>query len=432
MDRELESQGHSKDTGRLVRAFLQEHAVIHQLDSDSFLIPTVLSSEPPLPLEMELGFFPFKESHMMRNEQTEENEGGEKGEGKREGALVSSTSTTISILSYKKPAQRLHIVKTGLVFRRTLFLPPIASGFWSKLISLFILKEEFFHFISTSAPQNYAMQVGNNHLRGMIGNVTIEWHYWKTGILLLADDQLLMRVSSFRREVFEDPKQQSSVSSSQKKVELLQYAVGKEWKSVPRHFNEVIEMIAPVAILTEEETAPPHLSRSTSLSAKLLAKALEIVDEVLKNHSKPLAMNGIYTVRDMLHLIPCPICYGDTDQRVSSVSSPVGTRNAHPFQSLPAERKRRIRNEPHRSGTLVESQNLYSFNVDECIMQASLSDCINCPRHGNLEICYLAPDVVSHCSWFIWVESISRNGMEQNGTQGYFTERTSVITERLI
>ena len=398
MDRELESRGHSKDTGHLVRAFLQEHAVIHQLDSDSFLIPTVLSSEPPLPLEMELGFFPFKESHMMRHEPAKENI--------REGALLSSTSSAVSILSYKKPAQRLRVVKTGLVFRRTLFLPPIASGFWSKLISLFILKEEFFHFISTSAPQNYALQVGSNHLRGMIGNVSIEWYYWKTGILLIADDQLLMRVSSLRREVFEDQKQQSSVPSAHRKVELLQYTVGKEWKSAPRHFNEVIEVIVPVAILTEEETAPPHLSQSTSLSAKLLAKALEIADEVLKNHSKPLAMNGIYTVGDMLHLIPCPICYGDTDQRVSSVSSPVGTKNAHPFLSLTTERKHMVRNVPRRSGTVIESQYLYSFTVDECILQASLSDCINCPRHGSLEICYLAPDVVSHCSQFICIYNI--------------------------
>ena len=38
---------------------------------------------------------------------------------------------------------------------------------------------------------------------------------------------------------------------------------------------------------------------------------------------------------------------------------------------------------------------LYTFRVDECIQQNLISDCMNCPRHGQLEIIHLAPDIVS-------------------------------------
>lgn len=396
MDKELESQGHHRDTGRLIRAFLREHGVIHQIDHDNFLIPSAISPEPALRLEPELGYFPFKEPERVGEGEGEVRE-GEESEG--EGTLEDSFPSIVASSSYKKATQKLHVRKTGLVYRRTLHLPPIASGFWSKLISLFIQKEEFLLLISANGSSDYAMQIGRDHLRGMIGNVIVEWHYWKTGIMLIADDQLLMRVNSLRRDVFEDPKQLAVVSKAQGKAEMFHYREGKEWRSVAYHFTEVIEVIVPVATLSEEEDAPTQYSKNATLSAKLLAKALEIVDEVLKNHSEHLAINGIYTVNDMLQLIPCPICYGDTDHRMPPITERAAGSRTSTFLSLPPTVRCRAQHEPLSQSVVVEAPKLYTFTVDECIKEASMSDCMRCPKHGSLEICYLAPDIVSYC-WY--------------------------------
>ena len=398
MDRELESQGHRKDIGRLIRAFLREHGVIHQIDHDNFLIPSAISPEPALRLEPELGYFPFKEPERVGEGETEEEEGEGKGEKSTgEGVLEDVFSSIVASSSYKKATQKLHIIKTGLVYRRTLHLPPIASGFWSKLISLFIQKEDFLLLISANGSSDHAMQIGRDHLRGMIGNVIVEWHYWKTGIMLIADDQLLMRVNSLRRDVFEDPKQLAVISSAQGKAEKFHYREGKEWRSVAQHFTEVVEVVVPVATLSEEENAPVQYSKNATLSAKVLAKALEIVDEVLKNHSEHLAINGIYTVNDMLQLIPCPICYGDTDHRVQPITERVVGLRSSTFLSLQPRVHCRAQHEPlSQSIVVMEAPKLYTFTVDECIKEASVSDCMRCPKHGGLEIRYLAPDIVSY------------------------------------
>ena len=39
----------------------------------------------------------------------------------------------------------------------------------------------------------------------MIGSIEVSWVYWKTGIILYANDTLILRVNSLHRHEFEDP-----------------------------------------------------------------------------------------------------------------------------------------------------------------------------------------------------------------------------------
>ena len=390
MDRELEKQGYSKNISNLIRQFLKEHGVIHQIDSENYLVPSAISPGPALPLHLHLGHFPFKDVELPLEDDS--------------GDIPSSP--------YKVHSPKLSVVSTGLVYRRMLHLPPIASGFWSKLISLFIQHEEILLLISSNSP-GYVMQVGTNRLRGMIGNVSVEWQYWKTGIMLIADDKLLMRVNSLRTDVFEDPQHQSVISSALSKAKEFQYREAGEWVNITRHLSEVIEIVVPVAILCD--TGETSLDRpcQSSVSAKLLAKALELVDEILKNHCEHLAMNGIYTVNDMLHLVPCPLCYGDSDHRVKRAPEELGEelgeegegggggrRNRHFYTVQPRTVRRSERPPLSRSITVdpaaaAAGNDLFTFRVDEVINQTMVSDSMVCPRHGSLEISHLAPDIVS-------------------------------------
>ena len=392
MDQELEKQGYNKTIGHLLRQFLMEHGVIHKIDENNYLVPSAINPDPALPLDLKLGYFPYKDTEAPPLE--------------CEGSVTHSP--------YTSPSPKLCVVSTGLVYRRTLHLPPIASGFWSKLISLFIQHEELLLLLSAGGPSDHVMHVGTKRLRGMVSNVSVEWHYWKTGIMLIADDMLLMRVNSLRRDDFEDPQYQLIISSTLLKVQQFQYQEARKWVDIPDHLSEVIEIIVPVTFLADSKDKSLHWQTPTqgSVSAKLMAKALELVDEILKNHCEHLTMNGIYTVNDMLHLVPCPLCYGDEDHRAQrSAGEPqrVGT-SVRKNQHFSTAQRPRLDRRPERalSKSVAVSkfdasapQKLHTFRVDECIQQTLVSDCMSCPRHGQLEIALLAPDIVSPMYMYI-------------------------------
>ena len=389
MDQDLEKQGYNKTVGHLLRQFLMEHGVIHKIDADNYLVPSAINPDPALPIDLKLGHYPYKDMEVPPLE----------GEG------------SVARSPYTSPSPKLSVVSTGLVYRRMLHLPPIASGFWSKLISLFIQHEELLLLLSAGGSSDHVMHVGTNRLRGMVSNVSVEWHYWKTGIMLIADDMLLMRVNSLRRDDFEDPQYQFIISNTLLKVQQFQYQESGKWVDIPDHLSEVIEIIVPVTFLADSKDKSLHWQTPSqgSVSAKLMAKALELVDEILKNHCEHLARNGIYTVNDMLHLVPCPLCYGDEDHRVQRSATVLEREpwqagsSAHMNQHYFTARRQQVDRRPERalSKSVAVSkfvsipQKLHTFRVDECIQQTLVSDCMSCPRHGQLEIALLAPDIVS-------------------------------------
>ena len=404
MDQALEQQelGSSKTIGHLLRQFLMEHGVIHQIDSDNFLVPSAINPDPNLPLDLKLGHFPHQ--RMQENHSHD------------------SDADNVAYSPYTAASPKLCVVGTGLVYRRMLHLPPIASGFWSKLISLCIQQEEIISLLSCDGAAGYETQISTNKLRGMLGNIGIEWQYWKTGLMLIADEKLLLRVNSLRRDVFVDPTHQQVISSALSKVQNFQYREAGVWTRIPDRLNEVIEIIVPQMILEDSGNNSFFSEQRTqsreSVSAKLMAKILELIDEILKNHCEHLAMGGIYTINDMLQLVPCPLCYGDQDNR--TIETPGITeregdaeREGDTERAMSPRMRRNIstmqwrsqvqtRQERALSKSMVcmpvrapDSEALHTFRVDEVIQQTLVSDCIVCPTHGELEIAHLAPDIVS-------------------------------------
>ena len=375
-----------------------EHGVIHQIDENNYLVPSAINPDPRLPLDQKLGYFPYKATD--------------------DSPQIEDQFTMEPHSHHRSISRNLSVVTTGLVYRRMLHLPPIASGFWSKFISLCIQHDEILLLLSTGVSDCNTL-VSANHLLGIVANVSIEWHYWRTGIMLIANDKVIVRVNSLRRDVFEDPIHQSIISGTLLKVNHFQYREAGQWVNIPEHLSEVIEIIIPVTFLADIRSNPIKLGQATqnSVSAKLMAKMLELIDEILKTHCEHLAMNGIYTVNDMLHLTPCPLCYGDTDHRV--LASPVPELHQVRKQGIgrhaTTTRKQAVRDKRDRgyskSVIVLEGQStteekmekhqdkLYTFRVDECIQQTLISDSMSCPRHGELEITHLAPDIVSPSSY---------------------------------
>lgn len=396
MDHEFEQRGYDRKIGKLIRTFLHEYNVIHQINHESCLVPSAISTDT-LYLEQEQGVFPF--SHPPPTCRDD---------------FISFPSIVPTVLNQTPCNIETSVQVTGLLYRRLLLLPPIASGFWSKLIALFIQKHDFQQIVLGSSPASFSLKQGAaHHLLCMVDNLTLEWQYWKTGIMLFLDDQLLLRVNSLRSHEFEDPQERVVQSDTQDKVKYFHFKGSAGWQFVPRHYTEVIEVVVPeVCIIQKEMDA--HSQVSNPMSAKILTKALEIIDEVMKNHCEHLATSGIYAVNDLLHVVPCPLCFGDADNRPTEprLTESLEETLDLPFMSInparialqgietPAamEDSVKAQQKPQQNGSLsspVDLQNsIYVYTVDDCIKQTFMSDYIECPIHGQLEAQYLVPDLV--------------------------------------
>ena len=160
-------------------------------------------------------------------------------------------------------------------------------------------------------------------------------------------------------------------------------------------YHDVIEVVVPELELNVKDV-PDKV-----VSIKILAKALEMIDEVLKGHCEALADNGIYTIGDMCHVVPCPLCFGDKDNRPQE---PQYGRPAPAWENPRVARKLRALSQIGRAdsvyssrGNSVDGDALIVFSIDQCIRASNNTDYIKCPTHNKLQLEYLCPDVVSGC-----------------------------------
>ena len=170
----------------------------------------------------------------------------------------------------------------------------------------------------------------------IISTLELYWSYWKTGIMMYLDGECILRVNSFEASEFEDQGTPTTADGSAfdsvfaSRVNRMRHFAfkveGTKWQTIPPHYSQVIEVVAPeISIVSHAQRPGGQTDPATAatgytgaggdptqpLSAKLLTKALEIIDEVLKNHCEHLSDTGIYSLNDILHVVPCPLCYGD-------------------------------------------------------------------------------------------------------------------------
>lgn len=278
---------------------------------------------------------------------------------------------------------------TGLVYRRLFLLPPLPTGFWSKLITLCLQKNDFVKIIASvcdRSTQSFLQGHGSSY---NIGSAILRWRYWKTGLVLDLDGEMLLSINSLKMDEFMDPMQREVISATYDKMSKF-YFVDSNGDVLPVvTYNEVIEVVVREAELKTSGGFDP------SVSPKLLSKALEMIDEVLKGHYEKLAENGIYTVGEMLHIVPCPLCFGEIDTR--------SLRGGHKrFANHPKLSQRirtySIKRNLGRRLTINQElgdEHIIVFSIDQCIRSSMSVDYIECPRHRDIELEYLVPDIVS-------------------------------------
>lgn len=306
------------------------------------------------------------------------------------------------------------IRKTGLILRRMFLLPPISLDFWNRVINLCLQKTDFAKIVHENFNDSVSMFRGDYGQFHQIGsNFHLRWKYWRSGVVLELNHQIVLTINSLKSDEFTDPANETIISDTSQKAKRFKFCdEGNNLISLKHAFPEVFEVIVPEIILEpvnptgfplgQEDLSPSE--KSQAISSKLLAKGLEIIDEVLRGYSSDFAEDGIFSLRNMFHVIPCPICFGDKDNRPPRHPSirrtqsenyrpRLGTSARQVFQM---KRVNRLSSTPEMESGRSLGSDIIVFSIDQCIEAAVGGvDYINCPTHGDLKLKCLTPDIVS-------------------------------------
>ena len=368
----------------LIYCFLLEFGVLMRVDKEMVLLPSMIRPAPMIKLGVETGVFPF---------------GNFSVEDVR---MMDSINDMAPEADLRSMPSELKVQRTGLVYRRMLVVPSLPSGFWSKLICLCLQKDDFMYIVGEICRRDSPMRIGVNRSIRIIGTSTLSLVYWKTGLVFCLDEALLLRINSLYADEFVDPMERATISDTRSKVNrFYQHSEGKERPLLDTSFSDVIEILVPeVQLLTARNF-------DKTMSAKLLGKALEIVDEVLKGHCDMLTDDGIYTMDAMNHVVPCPICFGDKDNRPplpphhparrSPEQRGRTTSESHHYRFQQAAQRQRITTPIKHSPSSRKPPlgSIVVFPVDQCIKASLLGRFVHCPAHNHLDLERLTPDLVS-------------------------------------
>jgi GTPase SAR1 family protein len=357
----------------LIFSFLHQYGVILPVDKETALVPSMISPIPSVKLFTSVGYFPRD----VKND---------KGDSHQQTSGFSGFFEYLPAALKSLPS-KVKVVVTGLVYRRMFLLPPLPAGFWSKLIALCLQKNDFVKIIANIAEDKISSSMGGHGLYYHLESCVVRWSYWKTGLVLFINDTMLMSINSLKMDEFIDPLDRAVISASYDKVKNFHFADSNGDIIPVTPFKEIIEVVVPeVDLLTSHKY-------DRNISAKLLAKGLEMIDEVLKGHCETLSENGIYTIGDMLHIVPCPLCFGDVDYRSASWNH--APMNQHPSLAhrikIMSDKKPLTIDQVHK---LKASNVAIVFSIDQCIRASMTRSYIECPICKDLELEYLVPDII--------------------------------------
>lgn len=321
--------------------------------------------------------------------------------------LYSNFGRFVAAAANKSLPSDVKINRTGLVLRRMFFTPPLGLEFWNRIINLCLQKDDFATIIREAFDEDTQVISSDHGQLYQIGrNCQLRLKYWKSGIVLDLNHQTILHINSVKSDDFTDPMEESAVSETSLKAKRFNLVDEDDGLfSLNNICSEVFEVVVVDINIHSRGEGPEGGVRPIPISAKLLTKSLEMIDEVLRGYSNDIAEDGIYSLNQLFHVTPCPICFGDADNR--------------PREHVASTRSRSATGQPRSgtgrrmgSGTRKAWQSFHSrrqlseggdsggdtitvFSLDQCIEAVTNGiDYIECPSHGKLKLDYLAPDIV--------------------------------------
>lgn len=259
---------------------------------------------------------------------------------------------------------------TGMCFQRLFFGHHIPTSIWPKLIARFLLTIEqncFHKIICDNCVPNVPYKLTSSAGDAVIGSLLCTWSYGKNYIELSLGGYRILHVNALFSK--EDNK---IISATRSKLEdMVVYKQNDQTVEGMMVQQEGFEVNISDYVIISRSDESDEVHHSDLMSMQILSHVLEIIDEVLRDWFEGLSERGIYSDSYLSHIIPCPFCCGDLQVEKNIADHRTAFKN-----------------------TMATS---IAFSVQHLLQQTRVSSTITCPHHGELEIKYLAPDVVRQC-----------------------------------
>jgi len=300
-----------------------------------------------------------------------------------------TTRPDLSAAAHHKIEKGIELHSTGLCFRRIFTTDHIPSNFWPRVIARFLASAESFYKIISS---NCCPEIQPNLFVGVggatIGALMCTWSYGKNSIELKLGDDVVLCVNALfsTKNVYgKKDKRKVPISHTVEKIKKMQIYCDVD-TFMQANVSDGFEVSVPDYLVVSYSKFGGEVYQSDLMSMQILSHVLETLDEVFKEWFNGLLELGVYSERNLCHFIPCPFCYGDR--------SPLTTDDTGLIKDgFSSER------------SLMIGQDPVGFSVQHCLFQGRRSDIITCPRHGQLALQCLTPDLVS-CKVMLFVEAL--------------------------
>ena len=351
------------------------------LDGNTFLIPSLLQNREAKELEFsgECYNFPCDNDDVIKYKNAKSISSSIKS-----CSLPTNAKCLPVVVAHHLHTREVILHSTGMCYRRVFVADYIPMNFWPRVIARLLSSAESFQKIicSNCFSDIYCesfVEIGNAN----IGALPCKWSYGKNHIVLtLGNDVLLCVNGLYGSKDVCNKRERVPISHSVSKLEKIHVYHGSVGiKSV--NVNDGFEVTIPDYVVHSGPNTSKLIHESKLMSAQILSRVLETIDEVLKDWFEGLLEEGVYSDKYLTHFIPCPYCFGDTKPKDMPVTSP----EADLSEALCSN-----------NSFIKAPVGPVGFSFQYCLYQARLSNyvkCSNCVLGENLPLKYLAPDVVS-------------------------------------
>ena len=329
---------------------------------------------------------------------------------------------------------------TGLCYRRFFVLTVVPIPLWPRLISRCLTTLKFLEIIKKNCVSSLPFQLFQEFGKTRVGNTILEWIYWMNGIELRLSDTTLLQISSVDFTRCDSDVESISMQTHMKHIFINN---GNQWLQLPTAFSGGLEVVVPEYLLLSVGSCPGQSMVSNTVSAQIFTHCIEVIDEIFVEwFTSSSSGSDIHAVsRYLVSFTPCPICAGDKDYRTPGKSPPP---SPPPFEMSMSQQshsasvesnfvRSRSRSQSSVSSWFTRSRkpssifdlrqpeviaqvnklgyryvdssdtigpNPVGFTIMHCLWIAQYQDYVYCPKHGKLELMYLAPDLVSKNTFF--------------------------------
>ena len=286
----------------------------------------------------------------------------------------------------------INLHSTGICYRRLFVADHVPEKFWFKLVPVLLSSAEiFYNILLKNCVEGMTLEIMADVGEAVIGNHQCKCWYWKNGITLVFGDKVLFCINGLMKcGDMSDGAHRYSQFVTTDKIKAMQLVDENKRNQLFPKDGDGIEVNIPDYVVQSSYSGKTHASRKLSL--QIQAQVFDVLNEVCIAFFRGDFERGIYSQHYFKQVVVCPYCYGDSPITVTnSPDDEMGELQTTSLRDVYIKRLSFINYEIEK----FEDVGFYGFNIWICILEAQKNGCVSCPNHGQLNLHYLTPDLVS-------------------------------------